>query len=78
MWALCHRSYAFSWQTIVRPHALGFADMGTVDLLSTALPGAQAQVQSGVMRGLAITTKQRWPSLPDVATLDEQGFPDVR
>jgi len=52
--------------------------MGTVDLLSTALPGAQAQVQSGVMRGLAITTKQRWPSLPDVATLDEQGFPDVR
>ena len=39
---------------------------GTVDLLSTALPGAQAQVQSGVMRGLAITTKERWPSLPDV------------
>jgi len=50
---------------------------GTVDLLSTALPGAQAQVQSGVMRGLAITTKERWPSLADVPTLDEQGFPDV-
>jgi len=50
---------------------------GTVDLLSTALPGAQAQVQSGVMRGLAITTTERWPSLPDVPTLDEQGFPDV-
>ena len=50
---------------------------GTVDLLSTALPGAQAQVQSGVMRGLAITTKERWPGLPDVPTLDEQGFPDV-
>jgi tripartite-type tricarboxylate transporter receptor subunit TctC len=50
---------------------------GTVDILSTALPGAQAQVQAGVMRGLAITTKERWPSLPDVPTLDEQGFADV-
>ena len=48
-----------------------------MDLLSTALPGAQAQVQSGVMRGLAITTKERWPSLPDVPTLDKQGFPDA-
>ncbi|HEX8827790.1 MAG TPA: tripartite tricarboxylate transporter substrate-binding protein, partial [Xanthobacteraceae bacterium] len=48
---------------------------GTVDILSTALLGAQ--VQAGVMRGLAITTKQRWPSLADVPTLDEQGFPDV-
>jgi tripartite-type tricarboxylate transporter receptor subunit TctC len=50
---------------------------GTVDLLSTALPGAQAQVQSGVMRGLAITTKQRWPSIPDVPTFGEQDFPEV-
>jgi tripartite-type tricarboxylate transporter receptor subunit TctC len=50
---------------------------GTVDILSTALPGAQAQVQAGVMRGLAITTKERWASLPDVPRLDEQGFPDV-
>jgi tripartite-type tricarboxylate transporter receptor subunit TctC len=48
-----------------------------VDILSTALPGAQAQVQAGVMRGLAITTKERWPTLPDVPTLDEQGFADV-
>ena len=29
------------------------------------------------MRGLAITTKERWPSLPDVPTLDKQGFPDA-
>jgi tripartite-type tricarboxylate transporter receptor subunit TctC len=50
---------------------------GTVDLLSTSLPSAQAQIQASVMRGLAITTKERWPSLPDLPTLDEQGFPDV-
>jgi tripartite-type tricarboxylate transporter receptor subunit TctC len=50
---------------------------GTVDLLLTALPGAQAQVQAGVMRGLAVTTKTRWVNLRDVPTFSEQGFPDV-
>ncbi len=50
---------------------------GTVDLLLTALPGAQAQVQAGVMRGLAVTTKTRWVNLPEVPTFSEQGFPDV-
>jgi len=49
----------------------------TVDLLLTALPGTQAQVQAGVMRGLAITTKTRWVNLRDVPTFSEQGFPDV-
>jgi tripartite-type tricarboxylate transporter receptor subunit TctC len=50
---------------------------GTVDLLLTALPGAQAQVQAGVMRGLAVTTQTRWVNLPDVSTFKEAGFPDV-
>jgi tripartite-type tricarboxylate transporter receptor subunit TctC len=50
---------------------------GTVDLLSTALPGAQEQVKTGSMRGLAITTAQRWPDLPDVPTFAEAGLPDV-
>jgi tripartite-type tricarboxylate transporter receptor subunit TctC len=50
---------------------------GTVDLLSTALPGAQEQVRSGTMKGIAITTKQRWSTLPDVPTFTELGFPDV-
>jgi len=50
---------------------------GTVDLLLTALPGAQAQVQARVMRGLAVTTKERWVNLPDVPSFNEAGFPDV-
>lgn len=50
---------------------------GTVDLLLTALPGAQGQVQAGVMRGLAVTTKERWVDLPDVPSFTEAGFPDV-
>jgi tripartite-type tricarboxylate transporter receptor subunit TctC len=50
---------------------------GTVDLLSTALPGAQEQVKTGSMRGIAISTAQRWSELPDVPTFAEGGLPDV-
>jgi tripartite-type tricarboxylate transporter receptor subunit TctC len=50
---------------------------GTVDILSTALPGAQSQVQGGTMKGIALTTKERWPSLPDVPTFTELGFSDI-
>lgn len=50
---------------------------GTVDLLMTSLASAQAQVQAGVMRGLAITTRERWVDLPGVPTFTELGLPDV-
>jgi tripartite-type tricarboxylate transporter receptor subunit TctC len=50
---------------------------GTVDVLSTALPGAQEQVRSGTMNGIALTTMQRWPTLPDVPTFTELGYPDI-
>ena len=50
---------------------------GTVDVLSTALPGALEQVRSGTMKGIALTTMQRWPTLPDVPTFIELGYPDI-
>jgi tripartite-type tricarboxylate transporter receptor subunit TctC len=50
---------------------------GTVDILSTALPGALSQVTGGTMKGIALTTKERWPALPDVPTFIELGFPDI-
>jgi tripartite-type tricarboxylate transporter receptor subunit TctC len=50
---------------------------GTVDVLSTALPGAQSQVQAGVMKGIALTTTERWSTLPDVPTFIQAGFPDI-
>jgi tripartite-type tricarboxylate transporter receptor subunit TctC len=50
---------------------------GTVDILSTALPGAQSQIKAGVMKGIALTTSQRWPDLPGVPTFVESGFPDI-
>jgi tripartite-type tricarboxylate transporter receptor subunit TctC len=50
---------------------------GTVDVLSTALPGAQSQIRSGTMKGIALTTQARWPTLPDVPTFKEDGYPDI-
>jgi tripartite-type tricarboxylate transporter receptor subunit TctC len=50
---------------------------GTVDILSTALPGALSQVTGGTMKGIALTTKVRWPALPDVPTFTGLGFPDI-
>ena len=49
----------------------------TVDILSIALPVVQSQVQGGTMKGIALTTTQRWPSLPNVPTFTELGFPDI-
>ncbi len=50
---------------------------GTVDVLSTALPGAQGQIRAGSMKGIALTTAERWPTLPDVPTFKELGYPDI-
>lgn len=50
---------------------------GNVDVLSTALPGAQSQIKAGTMKGIALTTTERWPTLPDVPTFKEDGYPDI-
>ena len=41
---------------------------GTVQVASVALPAAEQLVQSGQLRGLAVTGAQRWPSSPTVPT----------
>jgi tripartite-type tricarboxylate transporter receptor subunit TctC len=45
-----------------------------VDLLSSALPAAFVFVKSGKLRGLAVSSKNRIPQLPDVPTLNELGY----
>jgi tripartite-type tricarboxylate transporter receptor subunit TctC len=43
-----------------------------IDNLASYIP----QIQSGKMRALAVTSAQRWPSLPDVPTMGEAGVKD--
>lgn len=54
----------------------------TSDLVGGQLPvgvistlAAQPFVASGQLIGLAVTTKERWPDLPKVPTVEESGFP---
>ena len=40
-----------------------------------SVPAAQAFVAAGQLVALAVTSKQRWPGLPQVPTVEECGFP---
>ena len=50
---------------------------GQVDLTFGTAPPFMPHVQSGKLRVLAVTGKQRLPSLPDVPTTAEAGYPKV-
>jgi tripartite-type tricarboxylate transporter receptor subunit TctC len=49
---------------------------GTVQLSSGALPPALPHIKAGTCRCLAVTGDFRWPDLPDVPTMQEQGYKD--
>jgi tripartite-type tricarboxylate transporter receptor subunit TctC len=46
-----------------------------VDLASTTFPTAMGFIEQKTMRVLAVASQKRMPSLPDVPTLAESGFP---
>jgi len=48
----------------------------TTQLGSTALPAGEPLVRAGTLAGLAVSGSQRWPTLPDVPTITEQGYAD--
>jgi tripartite-type tricarboxylate transporter receptor subunit TctC len=48
---------------------------GTVDMFVGVSTTAKAQIQSGTVRGLAVTTGQRSKLLPELPTMIEAGFP---
>jgi tripartite-type tricarboxylate transporter receptor subunit TctC len=50
---------------------------GQVDYMCNAIPDAVQQVQSGAVKGYAISTVQRSPALPNVPTAKEAGLPRV-
>ncbi|WP_237216583.1 Bug family tripartite tricarboxylate transporter substrate binding protein [Falsiroseomonas oryziterrae] len=49
---------------------------GDVQIMFVTLPSVLAPIQAGRVRALAVTTAERFPGLPDVPTLLEQGYPD--
>src|SRR6516162_905532 len=49
---------------------------GTVQMFVAVSTVARAQILSGAVRGLAVTTAQRSTLLPDLPTMVESGYPD--
>jgi len=49
---------------------------GTVQLSSGSLGPAQPHIKAGKLRCLAVSAETRWPDLPDVPTMQEQGYKD--
>jgi tripartite-type tricarboxylate transporter receptor subunit TctC len=54
--------------------AVGAAVAGHTQISSTSMPPAVAHVKAGRVRPIAVTSAQRSPALPDVPTVNEQGF----
>jgi len=54
--------------------AVGAAVAGHTQISSTSLPPAVSHVRAGRVRAIAVTSAQRSPALPDVPTVNEQGF----
>jgi tripartite-type tricarboxylate transporter receptor subunit TctC len=50
---------------------------GQVEMGVVAVPAVQGQLKSGALRAIGVMGKTRVPSLPDVPTIAEQGFPEV-
>jgi tripartite-type tricarboxylate transporter receptor subunit TctC len=48
---------------------------GQVPIGLTAMPPSVPMIKSGKVRAVAVTSPQRMPSLPEVGTVAEQGFP---
>ena len=48
---------------------------GQTPLAMGALPSTITQIQSGLLRALAVTSEKRWPTLPEVPSIAESGYP---
>ena len=50
---------------------------GNVDIMLVTLSAASSHVKDGQLKALAVTTRQRVPLFPQVATMAEQGYPEA-
>jgi tripartite-type tricarboxylate transporter receptor subunit TctC len=49
---------------------------GEIHMIIDNLPNVQSHIQAGTLKALAVTTLARVPSLPNVPTMVELGYPD--
>ena len=49
---------------------------GDAEFVFSTLPSATPLIQEGRLRGLAVSIAHRLPNLPDIPTVQEQGYPD--
>ena len=57
--------------------ALADAMAGHIPIGMASVAGGTQHVKSGKLKPIAVSSAQRWPSLPDVPTIVESGVPDV-
>ncbi len=57
------------------PAAIAAVRAGEVELLFELVSTVIGQVRAGDLKALGVTSPERWPALPDVPTIREQGVP---
>jgi tripartite-type tricarboxylate transporter receptor subunit TctC len=60
------------------PPAVTATIQGETHMLFAVMQPLQAQIQSGKLRAIAVTTAKRFPLLPDLPTIAESGYPAVQ
>ena len=58
------------------PQAMTEVISGRVQVMFTDIAAAQAQVKAGILRPIAVTSKQRSALIPELPTVAESGVPD--
>jgi tripartite-type tricarboxylate transporter receptor subunit TctC len=59
------------------PEALNSLMGGSIDCIVEVFPVVMGQIQAHTIKGLAVTSPYRQPTLPDLPTFKEAGFPGV-
>jgi len=50
---------------------------GDLDFAVPVLAAIDSAIRQGQVRPLAVTSAQRWPTMPDIPTTVESGFPEI-
>jgi tripartite-type tricarboxylate transporter receptor subunit TctC len=48
---------------------------GRIDFMLSSIPTALSQIRAGALRPIAVSADRRSPTLPEIPTIGEQGYP---